>query len=662
MTESIPTRQFRAVVGKLLEGRLVPLAGAGISFGAEKPSSWLSVKYHSTERMGASLRAEITKSVHCGSYAATRLSGTHDTDLGRLCELFFATRSRGHFRARYTDLVDSLKIRDFALLQPTLAHRAIAWLAREGMIGEVLTTNYDACFERAWLDGHGRTGEHAVLGSRAGRPNPSEAECAKVELETGLSRVHDLSSYQSRGWTRQSRALTAPSTRFRVAKLNGCAVELTRQAAHLSEPAGSPRTIPYAASILLTETQLQDWRHRKWAQDLFRDRLRRSSVILTGFGSDEPQVRLTLTAVQEEFGAMNSDADERGPHDSDGPTEELACDRPNAFLTCLFARSDFTSTVLQSVLAYRDNQAPACNWEDLVLGPEIRQAFAFQDTRGSTLPADDFWLELHGWGVAAVLERALRPGGCHFTSSVRGLAVGSALLVELQRWLGVDRLAVWLDVGEATQPRPADGPLAEMMVVEPGSLRPRFAAVLDAMVWPGSRDDDTVQSHGWRARYQAIADNVDDILWLLLAVWALDSPFPTGPVKLGELPTLNPGANVRCEAGTCFSVRRFEFDRRAGPDGPCLGGLWLGRPSIPREVRFARLLRDNDAPNDRGSGSKGTIDLGFDEVAVEEIVARHGESWRDVASAKLDLQHRLLAPLHDKRLSQPSIHRDLERK
>ena len=45
------------------------------------------------------------------------------------------------------------------------------------------------------------------------------------------------------------------------------------------------------------ERQLQNWRERKWARDLFNDCLRSRTLVFSGFGSEEPQVRHTALQI-----------------------------------------------------------------------------------------------------------------------------------------------------------------------------------------------------------------------------------------------------------------------------------------------------------------------------------------------------------------------------
>lgn len=169
-----------------------------------------------------------------------------------------------------------LRIPKFSCLLPTRAHRYIAFLAREGLIDEVFTTNYDCCMERAYRQSF--SGE------------PKEA----------VNQIHDGRTYRQQVGRRPSfRWRNKKYPRLTVYKLNGCAEAVKNGTADSS-------------TILLTERQLQNWRERRWARDVFRDRLRSRSLIFSGFGSPEPQIRHTVIQILEEMSAGDFNARQRG--------------------------------------------------------------------------------------------------------------------------------------------------------------------------------------------------------------------------------------------------------------------------------------------------------------------------------------------------------------
>ncbi|NPV74718.1 MAG: SIR2 family protein [Pelotomaculum sp.] len=136
------------------------------------------------------------------------------------------------------------------------------------MIDEVITTNYDSCLEKAYCD----TFENR-------EPGNDEDSPARV-----VACLNDYRENAGRVYVSKEKSQSC----LKIYKINGCAKKFAE---------GNSR----AESILLTESQLQHWRQRYWARDLFRDRLRSRTIVFSGFGSDEPQVRHTVLQVVEEF-------------------------------------------------------------------------------------------------------------------------------------------------------------------------------------------------------------------------------------------------------------------------------------------------------------------------------------------------------------------------
>jgi len=281
-----------------IEGRGLPFLGAGVSNNARIPSDysirptvkwmirellqkvckrlspkehpkWISLMglKHSGEENIKSLMGlndganeeDVRKScLNNFEKIAEKISG----QLGKFCEVMEQLDVFSH-----TDIVEFIKIKKFARLEPLPAHYYIAFLAQETLVNEVITTNYDCCIEKAV--------EYATAGNSTGEKDNSRAVS-----------IFDLSSYRDHGARRLFPYNLAAV--LRVYKINGCAGQLRN----------NPE---YADSILLTERQLQHMDDRSWAKDLIRDRARSRSLVFSGFGSDEPQVRFTVLRLLEEF-------------------------------------------------------------------------------------------------------------------------------------------------------------------------------------------------------------------------------------------------------------------------------------------------------------------------------------------------------------------------
>lgn len=290
---------FGYIVSQILNKRCVPVAGAGVSLFSKHPSGewfhkvpWMVNKLKEEllrlrfdryredihgpicsgndgvfgcwlELNMTGLKAVTTSKLYSGCFFCDVVHAAKQSKLGNLAELYLweiDTASEGDNPTDpYAQLVTLLRIHEYTELAPTPTHMYIAWLAREGLIGEVITTNYDCNFENAYRS----------VGHRA------EADV--------ISSLHD---YRLNG---------APGTgfvpRLKVFKINGCATKLL-------DDSDTERF----EKILLTERQLQQWRSRQWAADIFKDRLRSRSLFFNGFGSDEPQIHHTLQTVLDEYG------------------------------------------------------------------------------------------------------------------------------------------------------------------------------------------------------------------------------------------------------------------------------------------------------------------------------------------------------------------------
>ena len=186
--------------------------------------------------------------------------------LGKFCEVLEQLKIFSH-----AEIVEFIKISKFASLEPCPAHYYIAFLAQETLVNEVITTNYDCCLEKAV--------RYATAGG-----------ITEKKGNSGSESIFDLMSYRDHGARRLFPYNLAAV--LRVYKINGCAGQLRNKP-------------EYADSILLTERQLQHMDDRCWARDLIRDRARSRSLVFSGFGSDEPQVRFTVLRLLEEFSQSN---------------------------------------------------------------------------------------------------------------------------------------------------------------------------------------------------------------------------------------------------------------------------------------------------------------------------------------------------------------------
>ncbi|MBF0108898.1 MAG: SIR2 family protein [Magnetococcales bacterium] len=335
--------RFNRLLRRMFEGRVIPFVGAGISLSATCDED-LDFK-PTTEFMRRGLCRFLANTVKEGSIPYD----FQDDRLDQLAELVAIFGDK-------TTACEHAGIHSFAGLRPTPAHRYLACLAREGLITEIISTNYDCCIEEAFRQSFG--------------PFPQN--------QTPLRVICDLPSYQHGGgeaWTDTLDRNPVP----RLYKINGCA--------------GDYSSTGDASRIILTQRQLQRFRERQWAQDMLRDRARRYALLFVGFGSDEPQVRHTTITIAEEF-ATHTHGRSRGIP----PCQ--AADQPNAPFIVAYEE---TLSFVQLQLLHAFQEAWSAPTEDTNpkqrIEPLLKNVLLGTDAsklghNGSQMPADLFFQKL----------------------------------------------------------------------------------------------------------------------------------------------------------------------------------------------------------------------------------------------------------------------------
>lgn len=227
--------RFDAFMTAVLDRRIVPLVGAGVSFGAVPGTTNL------IETLRCAVRADTVFTA----------PGPDCTEFARLAEAIY-------WRYGSAVLCEKLDIAAWSEVEPTRAHRYLALLAGEGLVTDIVTTNYDCGLEIAWRQ---------VTGN---------------ETYTAIHNVEGLTRPRERGMD------------LRVYKINGCAQVL-------KEAGGSGEREKAAEAILLTDRQIQQFGKRRWAHDLLRVLLRERQIVFSGFGSDEPQIWHVVMDIFEEL-------------------------------------------------------------------------------------------------------------------------------------------------------------------------------------------------------------------------------------------------------------------------------------------------------------------------------------------------------------------------
>jgi hypothetical protein len=283
--------RWGTLVEACLQGQVMPFLGAGLSIGASLHSEVRPKRYGptmpSTEDLTKNILAALSSDLirlnieDWSQRELQRINAQKPPSFADAAQLFIDLHPDGE-RGLYVEEAP-LDIRLFLGIAPTPAHRYLAWLVREGLFSEVISTNYDCALEQAFTD--------SFADSAAPSVHPTAAPCRPISNHLDYRKWAHVGQRVRQG---------VPTPVLRIYKINGCAAAYSRRAPLPPEEEGF---------IVITERHLQDFGRRQWAQDLFRDRFRCRKMVFSGFGAEEPQVRFTALRVIEEFSRKNETAD-----------------------------------------------------------------------------------------------------------------------------------------------------------------------------------------------------------------------------------------------------------------------------------------------------------------------------------------------------------------
>ena len=318
MLPSSPTAKMQRLVDRLFEGRLLPFLGAGVSLDAkhETDCSFKPRLNDMKEALAKAICERIgNEPTQClKDLLPWEIPGNDSQSWEQYPFSWLA--DIGHWLLGPRGLCEAVGIPKFRGLNPRPAHRYLAYLVREGLLSEIITTNYDGCIERAFRAGFGS------------RPDV----CNRRRSEQALKTIHNLEGYREHAGLRQTED---GEPVLRLYKINGCA-----------DAYAAGKQAPEA--IILTERQLQQFGERRWARDMLADRARRSALLFCGFSSEEPQVRHTALTIIDEFRNNGSDP-KRAPHD--------VAELPNAPLIVVHQAISFTQA--QILMAFHQAHGDA---------------------------------------------------------------------------------------------------------------------------------------------------------------------------------------------------------------------------------------------------------------------------------------------------------------
>ena len=636
---------LKVLVNAILDRQLVPLLGAGVSTQARSsneedlPTGAQNVP-ELVKILGKTLYPLAVRP-RVGSVASRKrliVDAYERKSLAELCELFVDEyeSARGvRSDEAHEKLCDVLRIADFVGLCPTPAHRLIAFLACEGLVPEVVTTNYDCCLERAFAETHGQDPERVA---RRGREMPeSSSERANSDFDWGpdvdVWVSHDLQTYRRSAKRLPTDAPSRDQPFLRIHKINGCALALRRKRG------------AYAKRILLTERQLQSWRDRQWAADMIRDRLRTRKILTCGFGSEEPQVRHTVALITEEEPTNDT---ERG-----GTT---LLKRPNLIVVAgygsqpTFAQHQvLTAQWIASSPSGADSAAKESTTKygpyQAFLGPKSRAGFHYASKTGATLPADDLWLELYGRVATRLLQGELALRG-EFARIVRSIVPCGGVLVERLN----QRLFVAPDAQEQRRrlfgwAKPA----------ETSTLASEIIEAVDSLEPPENRQV---------TRYRPLREDSFTLLWVMTIRLALGaSPVPEdddlatvkAPLRDWSTGATGGGDSKVADVQVRLSMHGPQTPSRLGDDVV----LAISNPSSKPPPVYSAY--STPVVRERSDGGRGTLRRAAPVVDLQTVLRAEGRSAGNTARFDELLQRVVLFPTEPQRWGQRGV-RSLNRR
>ncbi|MDX6585641.1 MAG: hypothetical protein QOI31_114 [Solirubrobacterales bacterium] len=265
--------KVRELAKQINHKAVLPLVGAGASFDCGSISA--KDLAHLVARSYRSLIPDTA--THPSDLASAEAEGA----LGVVADALF-------HRTTQEAVVDALSLDDTGVWpgvddfpEHFCPFRVLARLAREGLLPEAITLNYDQAFERGLQDEGFQFAPSAARGRRW------------LDHASVIADREANASIERRG-------------AFALTKAHGCVAEFRRRTRNLarSRPplARTSKRGPWD-SIVVRRGQLLDWRTDFWARDVLADRSRRNVILLLGFSGSDPVINATLTRILDEVAA-----------------------------------------------------------------------------------------------------------------------------------------------------------------------------------------------------------------------------------------------------------------------------------------------------------------------------------------------------------------------
>lgn len=172
-------------------------------------------------------------------------------------------------------------------------HFALAWLANEGLLPVIVTTNYDLLLEGA-LRLAGMKPQIAEENLRSPL-EPIPAEAAEVQWNRrrqNFTPIADATEFFCYGDGYESATLL---------KIHGCVYRYRYESSKSN--AGWRNVLP---TMVFTFREIQNWREDSWSRDFLRTLMRTRTVAFAGYSAADPVIHDTFRSVYEEMARYRS--------------------------------------------------------------------------------------------------------------------------------------------------------------------------------------------------------------------------------------------------------------------------------------------------------------------------------------------------------------------
>jgi SIR2-like domain len=249
-------QEIRALARQLEHAAILPLVGAGASYDCGQP-----------------LAAQVAEEMFKGFGGGDRPSDLtrSKTDLGVVADAYF-------LEGRQKAVIDALGLADTSRWPAATGYdehfcgyRVLARLAREGLLSEAISLNYDCAFERGLEDEGFAYRPFKAMGKEW------------LDQATVISGAADHVLASRRG-------------EMVLTKAHGCAASYRRKIRSVA----TDNAEDVREEVIVRRTQLMDWRGDFWARDLFADRARTHVMLLIGVSGQDPVIHIALTRALED--------------------------------------------------------------------------------------------------------------------------------------------------------------------------------------------------------------------------------------------------------------------------------------------------------------------------------------------------------------------------